>query len=352
MTAIALALTFVVPLAPLSGSMQQQSLVVETARAIAQATEQQLQAQEPAQRAELRATIDRLTGRLRTTPNARSELESVLAGTASYLTMSAAAYALYLVDTSRVNIAVDALLRQSDRVMFANQPLAQRLILVIGAPAVPALVRHADNAMVVHLLGSMGPAAAAGVPSLVARLGTNNVEVAAALVRIGTPQATAAARPVLQNVLRDPLGPDAKAASIAAGGLGSAGGDLSPLLRNAAIRGTPDTRLYAAIALAAVGDTASSSGALAVLVRDKELHGRYAALRQLGALGVQARAAVPALIQVLLDDTDKRYGDRALAAEALLKIDSGNPDVRAALAKAATNAELRLHLERQGVVPP
>lgn len=281
---------------------------------------------------------------------ARGVLEKVLTERHNYVTMCAAAYGLFVVAPSRVATAVEALHAQMNRAMFSNQALAQDLILAIGAPGVPTLTKHLHDSMTVQLLGRMGPAAKEAVPALRERLGTSNVEVAATLARIATDDAVTAALPVLTAAARDTNGSQTQSAVIALGGLGARAKAAAPAVREALNARAPETRLYAAIALADLGDVPAAVDALARQAADKDLDQRHLALKKLTTLGPRARAAVPNLIAVLLDDSDPRVVDRALAATALSTIDPQNPAVTSAIQKASAQPELRSQLLRQGLI--
>jgi HEAT repeat protein len=329
----------------------EESNVIETARTIALATTQLMETKEPMAVNRLKANIDQAIQRLKQMGEpARLELQKVLGEKRSHVTLSSAAYALYLADPTQVDTAVEALVKQMNRMGFTDLMLPERLVMAIGSPAVPTLTRHLNNSMVVQLLGSMGSAARDAVPALKNTLGKNNVEVAAALVKIGSDEAVAAAKPVLLEALKDPNNPHAKMAVIALGELGSKAHDAILSIRRALNAVDPDTRLYAASALADVGDTEFATKALAELIQNKELHRRYVAFSKLSSLGSQAKSAIPELVKVLQDDME-RYGDRALAAASLTSIDPNNPEVAATLQKASREPELRFHLQKQGLLP-
>ncbi|MCH8838557.1 MAG: HEAT repeat domain-containing protein, partial [Candidatus Marinimicrobia bacterium] len=166
-----------------------------------------------------------------------------------------------------------------------------------------------------------------------------------------TDAAIDAAMPVLLGALEDPNNYYAKMAVISLGELGLKAGDAVPSVRQALKSVDPDTRTYAAIALADIGDTEFATNALAELIQDKELHGRHLVLKKLSSLGSQANSAIPVLINLLLDDADKRYGDRALAAVALNDIDPNNSAVVSALRTAWRDKKLSVHLQKRGLLP-
>jgi HEAT repeat protein len=346
-------LSLVIGLGSIVGLAQtvREAEILNTARTIALATEQSVTAKDATTRARLSVRINQATQRLKQMGEpGRLVLQKALKEKRDYVTACSAAYALYLLNPSQVETAVEALMMQMNRVMFTDLALAQRLILAIGAPAVPVLAHHLNDSMVIHLLGAMGPNANSAVPALKRVLGTSNVEVAAALVAIGSADAVAAAKPVLLAALKDPNGPHAKMAVESLGQLGPRAADAVPQVRRALNAVNPDTRLQAAITLADLGDTAAATEALAGLIKDKELHGRFAALQKLSDMGPKAKAAVGALIEVLSDDTDTRHGDRALAAAALISIDPRNPAAAAAIQKASRDPKLRPLLQKRGLL--
>jgi len=213
-------------------------------------------------------------------PPAIEALRSALNIKNNYVSTSSAAYTLFLLDPAQVHTSVEALMAQMNKMMFTDDMLAQNLIIAIGAPAVPILTHHLNDSMVIQLLGAMGSNARSAVPALKSVLGTKNVEVAATLAAIGTPDAVGAAVPVLIKALEDPNNPHASSAVIALGNLKALGRAAIPQVRQTLRSTNPDTRLYAAIALADIGDTANAVNALSTLIQNKELHGRHAAGRR------------------------------------------------------------------------
>jgi HEAT repeat protein len=325
--------------------------VLEAARTVSLVTEQLVMTKDATTRSRLSVRINQATQRLREMGEpGRLALQKALKEKRDYVTACSAAYALYLLNPGQVEAAVEALMMQMNRVMFTDQMLAQRLIIAIGPPAVPVLVHHLNDSMVIQLLGAMGPNARNGVTALKGVLGTANVEAAAALVAIGSDEAVAAAKPVLLAALKDPNSPQAKTAVESLGQLGSRASEAAPQVRRALNAVNPDTRVQAAITLADLGDTATATKALAGLIKDKELHGRFAALQKLSDMGPKAKPAVPALIEVLSDSTDTRYGERALAAAALMNIDPKNPAAAAAIQNASRDQKLRPLLKKRGLL--
>jgi len=238
------------------------------------------------------------------------------------------------------------------RTAFANVRLAQSLILAIGEPAVPRLAREAADPMVLSLLGMMGRKAHAAVPTLRGMLGTSNLEVAATLVAIGTPEGVRAARPVLLRALRGREEPDRKTAVIALGQLGPRASDLAPQIRAGLGHGSPELQMFTAIALLDVGDTAGGASALGKLLSDRGLDNRYPAITILGSLGPAGRDALGDLLRALNDTSDRRFGERADVAVALQRIAPSDPRVSEALRLAARDPDLRAALRSRGVEGP
>lgn len=331
---------------------QPESPAIEIARTVARTAERLVETKQQGQVRAMRADNLRAIARLRQMGRPAIEaLRSALEPKNNYVTASSAAYALYLLEPAQVHTSVEALMVQMNKMMFTDDMLAQKLILAIGAPAVPTLTHHLNDSMVIQLLGAMGSNARSAVPALKGVLGTKNVEVAATLAAIGTPDAINAAVPVLIDALKDPNNPNASSAVIALGNLKSLGRVAIPEVRQTLRSTNPDTRLYAAIALADMGDTENAVGALSTLIQNKDLHGRFAAIQKLGSLGPKAKSAVPALVTVISDSTDKRYGDRAMAATALTKIDPNSAETKAVLRKATGESMLKVHMEKQGLRP-
>ena len=252
---------------------------------------------------------------------------------------SAAAFTLGATSTADLTAAVDALLRQMERVMFAIPDFQHDLIMALGARAVPALTRHLNNSMVLDLLGEMGPEAAGAVPALKNVLGTRNVEVASALASVGTEEAISAALPVLLRAAEDPFSPWAKNAATA---LGTIGRNLPraalPTLRGLLQSPNPDTRLAAAISLGRAGDSDGAARALGTLVRGAQLHDPHDALVELQRLGANATPAVNDLVAFTRDE-DTRLEFRAAAAT-LAKVAPRNQTVIDTLRSAANDPRL------------
>lgn len=327
--------------------------VVGAAREIALATVREVEAA-PKTRVRAFAAMPAYT---RLVAGDRQRVQSILHSVMSqpdsgYVTRSAAAYSLYLLDAAQVDTVVEVLVTQMNQMAFADFRVAELLLIAIGPPAVPGLLRHAGNSMVLSVLGAMGVDAREAVPRLRDLVGTRNVEVAATLAAIGTPEAIAVAKPVLVAALRESHAHDAHMALGALGGLGPRARDAAPGIRHLLEHGNPETRLYAALALADVGDTQPAVAALGDLLDEQELHNRFPAIQRLGLLGGRARPAVPQLL-ALLGDATRPDGERADVAVALTKIDPGNATVRAAVRQAASRAAMRALIEERGAaIPP
>jgi hypothetical protein len=320
--------------------------VIRSAREVALATVREIESA-PTRRLTLRGSAAKSAGDLR---RAGPETEQLLLETlaqrdSSHLTRSAAAYGLYLADADRVDTVVAVLIQEMNRTAFSNTRIAQSLILAIGRPAVPTLLKHTENAMVLNLLGAMGAEAESAVPALKEQLGTENTEVAATLAAIGTAEAVNAAKPVLVHALSDPTSPDMRMVLAALGSLRSRARDAVPVIQAVIEKGTPEARLYAAVALADVGVTDPASRELGRLLSDQSIENRYPALQKLAELGPRAKAAVPALLRVVEDTSDTRLGERADAAAALQRIAPGDPRVRTTLKNAANDPRLREEME-------
>jgi hypothetical protein len=176
-------------------------------------------------------------------------------------------------------------------------------------------------------------------------LGTENTEVAATLAAIGTADAVKAAKPVLVRALSNPTSPDIRMVLAVLGLLGSRARDAAPRIQDVIDKGTPDGRLYAAVALADVGVTEAASRELGRLLSDQGIENRYPALQKLAELGPRAKTAVPAPLRTLEDNSDTRLGERADAAAALQRIAPRDPKVRTALKEAAEDPKLRVEME-------
>lgn len=84
----------------------------------------------------------------------------------------------------------------------------------------------------------------------------------------------------------------------------------------------PDTRQYAALALAAMGPRAVNS--LIGALKDKSRDRRAAAAYALGQIGPPAQAAVPALVQTLKDDSPTVRRQAAYALSRIVGRDSAS----------------------------
>jgi len=262
--------------------------------------------------------------------------------------ISASAFTLGTASPADADAAVEALLRQMNRAMFADPDTQHHLIVALGARAVPALLRHLNDSMVLGILGDIGPEAKSAVPALKAILGTRNVEAAKALVEIGTDDAVAAATPVLQRVAADPFDPWAKAAAIALGETGRRSAQSSvPILRRLLAAPDSDTRMYSAFALARLGDTETAAKALGTMVRERALDDPFPALAALTEMGTAALPARDDLIALTLDAAYGKSEHRAEAATALAKIAPRDPKVVSALRAASADLALTPLLTRE-----
>jgi hypothetical protein len=265
-------------------------------------------------------------------PDQAAELERVMKAPATDPNIAAAAaFALFVAEPARVDSAVEGLLVQMDRMMFFDPHLAQQLITEIGTPAVPTLVKHLDEGMVIEVVRALGPQAKSAVPALIERLGTGNVDVAAALAAIGTSDAIAKAKPVLINALEDVSSPLAKPAVETLGGLGTHAKEAIPAVRRALKATDPDTRMFAAIALVEMGDMTTGVQALGELIRVNAVENEFAAFEELRMLGAKAKAAREALLDVARTPDAKRAEERVEAVSTLLAVDPKNPVVIKAL---------------------
>jgi len=329
------------------------SEVVEQARAIALETAHSLDSISPTAFRISAASQERVATLRRGGVRAQRILKSAMTSPeSSYVTRSASAYAVFLLRAARIDTVIAVLIGQMRRTAFANVRLAKSLILAIGEPAVPTLARNANDAMVLNLLGMMGPKARAAVPRLRGMLGTSNVDVAATLVAIGTSEAVRAARPVLLRALRGRDEPDKKTAVIALGQLGARASATAPQIRAVLGHGSPELQMFAAIALVDVGDTVGGAVALGKVLIDRGLGNRYPAIAKFGSLGPAGREALGDLVQALTDTSDKRFGERADVALALQRIAPGDHRVSEALRLAAREPDLRAALRSRGVDVP
>jgi HEAT repeat protein len=260
---------------------------------------------------------------------------------------------LYVLEPTAADTVVEVLIGQMRRMAFANVRFARSLILAMGPSAVPALTRHLNDPLVLGVLGAMKGGAGAAVPALQRAVSNGNVEIAATLAAIGTPEAVSAARPVLLRALAEHHSPHLKMAVVAVGELGAEGGEAAEPLRRLLTHRDRDVRLYAASALADVGHVAEAATALGDLAVDTTVHNRHLAVSKLGLLGAQGRPAVPRLIELLRASDARRFGERAEALIALQRIDPADLTVRQAILTASGDPQVRAELIRRGVqIPP
>ncbi len=268
-------------------------------------------------------------------------LDKAMRGAEDQFTRCAAAYALHVRDPERTGDVVDQLVRELMINMSLRLRIPAKLLVCIGEPAVPHLVCSLDRSMVPMVLGMLGQKAAAAVPALIKRMGDDDLDVACTLARICTPEATAAALPVLLKGLEDPFFHWRKRALAGLALLGGAArswaSQVRPLLKDDHL----DNRCYAVTTLIALDDVDAAIAGAIDLIGNSEIHIRYHVIDALGALGPRASAAVPALLALLGAMSDPATGDRARAAHALRRIAPSDPAVAAALAAAAFEPALR-----------
>jgi|GEM_PF-3633297 len=267
--------------------------------------------------------------------------------------ISASAFTLGRASEADTDATVRTLLRQMNRAMFAQPDVQHHLLVALGARAVPELIRHLGDSMVLEILGDMGSEAKSAVPAIKAILGTRNVEAASALVGIGTDEALATAVPVLVRVAEDPYDPWAKHAAIALGRSRKINADSAiPVLRRLLTARDPDTRLYTAAALARLGDSATAARALGSIIRSKtteDPNRALVALQRMGNQGAPARDDLIAFVQ----DEDQTREKRAGAALTLARIAPKDAKVIGALRTAVADPALAqlLSAEVKAVVP-
>lgn len=269
----------------------------------------------------------------------------------SYVARSAAAYGVWLLDSTQVDTVVKVLIQQMNRVAFANVHIADDLIVAIGPPAIPELLKHSDNSMVLALLGRMGAAASPAVPGLKGMLGDNNIDVAEVLVAIGTPEAIAAARPVLLAALNGSSTDERRLALTAVSSAGAALQDLRPLVRAQLQDKNSDVRLAAAHASMALGDTVQAVSVLTQLLQNPDFENRYDAIRALGSAGPAATPAIPVLLKIAEAPRAGRADEFLDAAVALTRINPANARVRQLVVNLYANPSYRRQLEAQAVRP-
>jgi HEAT repeat protein len=151
-------------------------------------------------------------------------------------------------------------------------------------------------------LEKVGPAEAAQVPVLIARLRDSNPMIrqaaAGALGRIGP--VAAAARPALLGCLGDASSQVRSNAAWALGLIGSATEVIPPLTR-ALDDEDPEVRRYAAFGLSCLGPIAAPA-VPKLIERLDDAHMSYMAARALGGVGPAATHSIPRLILALRRD--------------------------------------------------
>ena len=297
----------------------------------------------------LSPVVERHLERLKRIDGAALELKKAL-NSRDQLSRCAAAYGIYRLKPGQIKSTVKLLVSELMVNMAMNMRIPHHLLMEMGAPTVPHLAALLDKPMVIGLLGMMGSEAAKAVPSLKALLGDDNVEVAVVLAQIGTKEAREASIPVLQSALDDPYFYWRKMALVGLAHLGADALPAAPKILELVSDPHAENRAYAALALVPAGRIDDAVAAMANLAGETELRNRHLVLTKLAHLGEQAQAAVPALIVALTHDSDRRVGDRALAAVALSRIAPSRDDVMSAIRRAGVNAELRQQLQEVGLV--
>lgn len=292
---------------------------------------------------QLQTTIQKLSS----IPNISKRLTALLGRKLDYTTACSAAFALYSVDQTQAEVALERLLDQIRQFGFADTSFAESLIIRMGQQGVPHLVKHIDESMAIDLLGRLGSDAEAAVPNLKSILGSNNVQVARALAHIGTPDGQEAAKPILLAALKDLSSPETANVVIALGKMTNFSDEVIPEIRTALQSTNPDIKLYAALSLADLGETETAVAALGESIENQNLHNRYLAFAKLEALGTAAKTAVPALTNVL---ATHRSEEGVWAYSALDRIDKDNIEFKRALQEAKKSKSFRQLLKKEGLV--
>jgi N-acyl-D-amino-acid deacylase len=180
-------------------------------------------------------------------------------------------------------------------------------------------------------LGGVGPAAREAVPKLAAALGDTSADVrvkaARALGEVGT--ADDSTTDALRRALQDPDGVVRVAAASALGQLGA------PAIPHLAAALADTDPVLCRRAAESLGRAAASAGkpaaveALASAAKHRDAGVRWRAAQSLGAIGLAAKPALPALRR-LLNDGDPEV--RSKAVEAIQRIDPSATDKAASLA--------------------
>jgi HEAT repeat protein len=211
------------------------------------------------------------------------------------------------------HLALKSLGLLAPRVPGAIPPLAAAL-----GNADPALRKAAARA-----LGSAGPRVKEAVPALNAVLKDEDpsvrIEAAAALRSILGSEASHAV-PVLVDLLAQKQAEVRREAAAQLADFGAVAIRSVPALNDAQKDADAGVRSAAAWATARITAAEANQRAAAVMIaalKDKEPRARLDAVRFLGTIGPDARAAIAALTEARLDDSEEV---RKAAAEALAKI--------------------------------
>lgn len=246
---------------------------------------------------------------------------------------------------------------------------ATRAISALGAdakPAVPQLIaiiekdQETPRLASIHLLGTIGPGAAESVPTLIkmlshsdfhtqyfalrtlAKIGPEAKVALPEMIRllktgVATTRKNAATAlgdlgPIigpdgieaLNAALADPLFPVREQVAFALGKLGKTADSTLPALRELASNPAKSTRIPAAFAIWQISQ--DTEFALPILIAEIDGYDNpMEALRAIGVMGKQAKAAVPALVKCLGHEDSEL---RMLAADALGEIgDNSGPVV-------------------------
>jgi HEAT repeat protein len=199
-----------------------------------------------------------------------------------------------------------------------------------AVPVLNDLLKDTDSSVVkaaADSLGRIGPDARGAVPALIEAMQDRDVEVrrqvVVALGRIG-PGAVAAV-PALTDALQNKSRPERWRYAQALGDIGPEAKSALPVLRDVAQPKSfkPD-RVWSLYALVRIDGDAPAMASLTDLLKDRVA--APDAAEALGRIGPPAKAAVPALRDLL---KDKNPDVRKAAGEALKKIDPGAADKEA-----------------------
>jgi HEAT repeat protein len=228
----------------------------------------------------------------------------------------------------------------------------------IGPTAVPALVevlksRHKSaRCLTAWALGKIGPQAKEAAPALLRLLDSKDDESRAAAEALGDigPGAKEAI-PALMRTLKSRDCSMASAAAQALGGIGPDARDALPLLEEMFLSDDDTVHLASAFALVKIGSQRKKEALTALIeaakVREEKdsLSARCTAIVALGAIGPEAREAIPVLVNAIgadlgaaekLDEEDAGELGCNLVGEALVQI---GPAAVPALVEALKNEE-------------